>query len=308
MRLDVRHLEVLIAIDEAGSISGAARRLGVDQPHVTRQLRRIESRLGTDVFVRTPRGVTTTAAGMQALSLARRALGVLDDLALVGADVPEGDSRQILRILYHGVPAISVLDDLMQEFPDLQVRFGSATPQVAMAQLAVGESDVFLGIWLPHVEWPNFGSLTGIQLVADPTFVYVAAEHPLAERSAIKLTDFANEGWIVGSDRDSWTMVSEECRLIGGFSPRMLHSVEDEAGISALLARGQGVALGSSLAARRIGVVGRPYPGASPARWMQVYAPGRIDRDVTSSLADMLRARYSSWSSAHRDATRHPTA
>jgi DNA-binding transcriptional LysR family regulator len=295
MRLDVRHLEVLVAVADAGSISGAARRLGVDQPHVTRQLRRIEDRLGTDVFLRTPRGVTPTSVGVRALELARRALGVLDDLSAVGAEPPGGRTRKILRIQYHGVPAVTILDRLTERFPDVEVRFGTAAPAEAVAQLNSGACDVFLGIWLPHVEWPRLGTLASIQLLADPTLVYLAEDHPLASREDLRLSDLSEEGWIVGVDRDSWTMVREECRLIGGFVPRMSHSVQDEAGVSALLARGQGVALGSSVAGSRPGVVGRPYQGASPARWMQAYAPGQVDREVAAALADMLRSVYTAW-------------
>jgi molybdenum-dependent DNA-binding transcriptional regulator ModE len=104
MRLEVRHLEVLLAIEEAGSISGAARRLGIDQPHVTRQLRRIEQRLGTEVFVRTTKGVKATATGLRVLGLARRALSAIDDLTSTEADHDPVRTRELLRIVYYGHP------------------------------------------------------------------------------------------------------------------------------------------------------------------------------------------------------------
>jgi DNA-binding transcriptional LysR family regulator len=297
MRLEVRHLEVLLAIEQAGSISGAARQLGVDQPHVTRQLRRIEQRLGAEVFQRTTKGVRPTTRGTRILVLARRALSVIDDLA--GPPVVEdGRSRELLRVLYYGVPAVVILDDLAEQSPELQVQFSTTTPRDAYEQLRAGLADVFLGIWLPHVEWPVAGPLATVEILADPTFVYLAADHPLAEQSVLRLSDLAGEGWITGVDPDSWTMVSEECRLVGGFDPRVSHRVGDEASISGLLARGHGVMLGSSVAARRPGVVGRPYQGSSPARWMQVHVPGRVDRELVASVAELLRSRYVSWQEA----------
>lgn len=302
MRLDVRHLEVLLAVEEAGSITGAARILGVDQPHVTRQLRRIEEWLGAAVFARTSRGVRATPAGERALILARQALDVIDDLAAVNVADRVGASTRFLRVLYYGVPAITALDDLTERFSDLEVRFGTARPREAVEELRSGAADVFLGVALPHVEWPRTGTLACVELLADPTLAYLSAEHPLATKEDLRLSDLAGEGWVAGVDQDSWTMVSQECRLVGGFTPRMSHSVDDEASLHALVSRGYGVALGSSVAAQRDGVVARPYQGASPARWLQVYPPGRVDRDVVATLADVLRARYASWVEALKNA------
>lgn len=288
-----------MAIEEARSISGAARTLGIDQPHVTRQLRRIEQRLGVEVFARTSKGVSPTTAGLRVLVLARRALGVLDDLAVADASRSEG-TPETLRVLYYGVPAITILDDLTATRPELRVRFSTTTAPDAYEQLRAGQADLFLGIWLPHVEWPAPGPLATVEILADPTHVYLAADHPLAARTELRLADLAGEGWITGVDPDSWTMVSEECRLVGGFDPVLSHRIGEEDAISTLLSRGQGVILGSSVAARRPGVVGRPYQGSSPARWMEVHQPGRVDRELVGTVAELLRRRYGAWSEAVR--------
>lgn|GEM_PF-1963711 len=301
MRLEVRHLEVLLAIEECSSISGAARKLGVDQPHVTRQLRRIEQRLDVAVFLRTTRGVTPTAAGQRVLSLAKRALGVIDELATPEQSSGPSSQRETLRILYYGLPAIAILDDLGAVYPELQVRFSTTTPAEAYDKLQAGTADIFLGIWLPHVEWPKPGLLAAVQILADPTYVHLAAHHRLAPRAELRLADLADENWITGVDPDSATMVSEECRLVGGFDSVLGHHVGDEATVSTLLSRGQGVVLGSSVAARRPGVVGRPYFGSSPARWMQVYSPGRVDRDLVAAIAGLLRSRHTAWTAALRE-------
>ncbi len=48
----MRHLRALCAIADAGSLHQAARRLGVSQPSLTTQLRRIENSLGAELFRR----------------------------------------------------------------------------------------------------------------------------------------------------------------------------------------------------------------------------------------------------------------
>ncbi|HXV94373.1 MAG TPA: LysR family transcriptional regulator [Pseudonocardia sp.] len=303
MRLEVRHLELLLAVEECSSISGAARALGVDQSQVTRQLRRVEERLGSPVFTRTPRGVTPTASGLRVLALARRALDVMHDIATVQDENRSAD-QPMLRVLYYGLPAITILDDLARKHPDLQIHFSATTPEDAYDQLRAGAADTFLGVWLPHVEWPSPGPLAAVEILADPTYVYMAVDHPAAAKRDLRLSDLTAEQWITGIDPDSWRMVSEECRLVGGFEPLLSHRVSDETAVSTLLSRGLGVALGSSVAARRAGVVGRPYHGSSPARWMQVYVPARVDRDVAATIAELFRTRYAEWSEAIRGSGR----
>ncbi len=299
MRLDVRHLEVLVAIEEARSISGAARVLGIDQPHVTRQLRRIEQRLDAQVFQRSSKGVEPTAAGLQILVLARRALAMIDEVSASRQGRVE-TTTDLLHVLYYGLPAIAILDDLTTTEPHLRVRFSTTTPRDAYEQLLNSQADVFLGVRLPHVAWPAPGPLATTEVLADPTFVYLAADHPLASREDLQLSDLAHEGWIAGLDPDSWTMVSQECRLVGGFEPVISHTVGEEVAIATLLRRGHGIILGSSVAAPRSGVTGRAYRGSSAARWMQVHRPGRVDRMLITTITELLRRRFTEWSSTSR--------
>lgn len=302
MRLDIRHLEVLLAIAECGSISGAARNLGVDQPHISRQLRRIEQRLEISVFVRSARGVTATAPGLRVLTLARRALGVLDELDR-SVTTGHGDLPvEALRISYQGLPAIAILDVLGERYPGLQAQLRATTPAAASAELRAGRADVFLGVWLPHTRWPDAESIALVNVLADPTQVHLAAGHPLAARPELRLSDLADEPWINGVDDDSATMLVQECRLVGGFEPRLAHRVGDESTASALLAQGRGVMLGSSVAARTPGVVRRPYRGSSPARWMQAYQPGRVHRDLVATVSEVLRDEHRARSDGRRAA------
>ncbi|MGB8714714.1 MAG: LysR family transcriptional regulator, partial [Onishia taeanensis] len=56
-------LRVVLAIHTAGSLSGAARHLGLSHATVFRRLEGIERRLGVSLFVRGRRGYTPTPAG-----------------------------------------------------------------------------------------------------------------------------------------------------------------------------------------------------------------------------------------------------
>ncbi len=74
----MHELEVLVAVAEAGSFAGAARRLHLSPPAVTRAIAALEDRLGARVFQRTTRNVTITDTGARFLETARRVLNDLE--------------------------------------------------------------------------------------------------------------------------------------------------------------------------------------------------------------------------------------
>ena len=86
---DSRHLDVLRAVIDAGSITKAARVLHLSQPAVTASVKKLEGALGVTLLTRFPRGVTPTDAGRRLLLHARRVDAQLDELV---ADVTARDA------------------------------------------------------------------------------------------------------------------------------------------------------------------------------------------------------------------------
>ncbi|SCE60458.1 regulatory helix-turn-helix protein, lysR family, partial [Streptomyces sp. Termitarium-T10T-6] len=78
MDLELRHLRILLAISEAGSLTRAAAALFLSQPAMTTQLRRIEASFGQPLFERSARGVVPTRAGELVLAHARTAVASAD--------------------------------------------------------------------------------------------------------------------------------------------------------------------------------------------------------------------------------------
>ncbi|MEV4313971.1 LysR family transcriptional regulator [Actinocrispum sp. NPDC049592] len=80
MRLDLLHLELIVAIGNAGSLRRAAAELHLTQPAVTTQLRRIERHLGGALFLRGAEGVQPTHLGALVPQQAKQVLGQLTEL------------------------------------------------------------------------------------------------------------------------------------------------------------------------------------------------------------------------------------
>lgn len=80
MELELRHLRVLCAIADTGSVGRAAVLLGASQPATSTQLRRIERHLGAPLFERTAVGVAPTCFGVEVVAAARDLLTRADCL------------------------------------------------------------------------------------------------------------------------------------------------------------------------------------------------------------------------------------
>src|SRR3546814_18635241 len=72
--IEIRHLETLNAIREAGSLQEAAERLHVTQSALSHQLRDLETRLKTPLLNRRTRPARLTTAGLRVLALAEAVL------------------------------------------------------------------------------------------------------------------------------------------------------------------------------------------------------------------------------------------
>jgi len=109
--LEVRHLKMVTAVSASGSVTHAATDMNLTQSAVSHQLRGIEERLGTPLFLRVGKRMVPTAAGERVLATARR---VLDDIASAEEDVRRLGTNQagVLRVCaqcntgYHWLPPL----------------------------------------------------------------------------------------------------------------------------------------------------------------------------------------------------------
>ncbi|MEO0399943.1 MAG: LysR family transcriptional regulator [Pseudomonadota bacterium] len=117
-------IEAFAAVMKAGSITGAANRLGVAKSVVSRRLSDLEARLGVQLIVRTTRKLSLTDAGADFLP---RAEALLDDLAEAEAAASAGQTRLSGRLrvaaplsfgLRHLRPVIS---DFIGQHPDIEI-------------------------------------------------------------------------------------------------------------------------------------------------------------------------------------------
>jgi DNA-binding transcriptional LysR family regulator len=86
LNIPIEIVRTVIAISETGSLSKAGERLGLSQPAVSSQIRRLQSLVGGSLFVKGASGTTTTELGKLALHQARKILEANDQMLRLGGN------------------------------------------------------------------------------------------------------------------------------------------------------------------------------------------------------------------------------
>lgn len=127
--LDLGWMRVLAEVGRAGSFSAAAARLGISQPAVSYQIRRIEAALGTALVARGHRGVALTGAGQSLFALVDRAVHDLDALAAGLADRRRSVVRLFTDYAFASLWLIPRMHLFQDSHPDIDLQI-VATQQV----------------------------------------------------------------------------------------------------------------------------------------------------------------------------------
>jgi len=122
--VNLNRLAVFVAVVEAGSISAAARRLGLAKTMVSTHLQRLESEIDATLLLRTTRRQSLTDAGEGFYQAARRIISdVQEAIGAAGKDtaVPRGTLRIAAPIDYAATVVAPVAVALRRTYPTLRI-------------------------------------------------------------------------------------------------------------------------------------------------------------------------------------------
>jgi DNA-binding transcriptional LysR family regulator len=288
---DLRLLKVLREVALRGSFSAAAEALSYSQPAVSQQIARLEAQAGVRLIERHPKGIRLTPAGE---ALVRHTERILEQLAEAQAELGEiaSSARGVLRIGSFATAAGTIVPQAVSAFrrlrPGVRVDLQLMDPPVSIPALRRGDIDIAISEESGFEAEPDLTGLGVERLMDDVLYASLPADHPLATRRAIALTDLKDEDWMLVGLRGTCAhsnIVLRAC-MQAGFEPRVAYTSDDYFAIQGLVASGMGVALvpGLALASTRDDVAVRPLRGRPPYRRIgAVFAP-----DPTGPLAVML--------------------
>ena len=176
--MTTEQLEAFLAIAERRQLTDAARRLGISQPTLSRQLQALEQELGVRLFVRTARGAVLSEPGERFLSFARDGVAALREGA---SEVHSLTSTVSGPVSLGTLPTVGayVLPDVVQaflaKFPDVQLRLNEDLPEQLKERIAGGDLDLAI------IELPlRRKDLVAQKLWEEPYALVVPRGHRLA--------------------------------------------------------------------------------------------------------------------------------
>jgi DNA-binding transcriptional LysR family regulator len=207
-----------VAICDCGSFTKAAHELKLTQPAISAQMKRLQSMLGGNLFLKKGQGVGTTTLGSVVESYARRVLALNDQVIAIAGRVPKGET------LYIGIQSLfvrAVLTNVVGKLPKTGIagyRFVCGNGPYLADKLKSGFVDLALMFcqsdsrrnqiteWQEKLVWMR---AQHSPLLDDEPIPYVSREAGFIDRKVLDLFEDGNVPYrIVFSAVDLWNLAA----------------------------------------------------------------------------------------------------
>lgn len=224
-----------------GGFSKAAKALGLSQPAISDQVRRLEESYDIVLFNRQRRQVTLTAAGRQLHEITHRlfaaeeqALGLLSESQALRS----GSLRVMADSAYH---VLHVLARFRDRFPGVGITVSAGNSEQVLRGLYAYEADVgVLG------ETPAGRDFKTVLLSCEPIVAFVARGHPLAARQSVTLAELCAAPLVLRETGSKTRHKLEEEAARRGLRPNVAIEAEGREAVREIVATGIGVGVVSA--------------------------------------------------------------
>jgi DNA-binding transcriptional LysR family regulator len=294
--MDLRQLEYVVAVVDEGGFTKAAAAVHVAQPSLSQSVRSLEAELGVDLFHRTRRGVTLTAAGEALLGPARQALRDAATARAAVAQVAGLDAGHLDLVSLPTLavdPAAELIGRFRRAHPNVTVRLVEPEDVYAVAaHVRDGSSEIGVA------ELPLSGDDLVVHPLASQEFVALvpaALDHAVGRGATVSIRTLARQPLVTTPAGTSTRRQLDDAFAAAGLELQVAVETDHREAIGPLVHAGAGIAVlprplaDASTAdvvvreirpsiVRRIGLVHRPGPlspaaqrfvalaGAEPAR------------------------------------------
>jgi len=290
MDLEIRHLQLVAAVADVGSLTRAGDRLHLTQSALSHQLRDIESRLGAALFLRVGKRLVLTPAGERLLASAR---DVLERLEQTEREIRQmgKDRAGVLRLTtecytcYHWLPPLLIR--YRRRFPRVEVRIDVAATGRPVENLLAGKIDLAI------VSSP----VTNRRIATRPVFrdelmVMASRHHRFAQQTHVKLADMRDETLYIYPPKEE-SSVLNRVLVPAGATPARIEEVLLTEAITELVKAGLGVSVLAPWAVQPTldsgAIVARPLTARGLHReWRAAMPKDLVSVDYVREFIDLL--------------------
>lgn len=287
--LDLRHLRTLVALRETGSVVEAAERLCLTQSALSHQLKELESRLESELFIRKSRPLRFSEAGKRLLLLADDVLAKVSDAERDVKKLLHGEAgRLFMAIECHSCFnwLMPTVEQFRNQWSAIELDFSGGFTFEPLPALAQGEVDlVITSDPLP---------IKGVEYV--PLFSYemhigMSNQHPLAGKASVSPQDLVEQTLITYPVERSRLDIFKQFLNPAGVEPLAVRTSELTLMIVQLVASGRGLCalpnwvLAEYVEKQLISVRSAGEKGI----WSTLYAAVRYEQLASGYVQDFLK-------------------
>ncbi|GBQ41093.1 HTH-type transcriptional regulator TfdS [Komagataeibacter europaeus] len=256
MRFTLKQIEYFVAAAETGSITAASRRVHISQPSISAAIAQLEAVFGITLFIRHhAAGLSLTQEGHSFLRESRNLLLHATELDMTAS----GLSGQVSGMIEVGCMTTLyslIVPELLQEFetrhPGAQLRIIAGHHSELIEKLRNGEICAMLAYDLNMPQDLDFSPLAAL-----PPFVFVSAQHRLARRRHVALSELEHEPFLLLDlplSRDYFLSLFSHAGIV----PSIMGRFQSIDVIRSLVARGEGYSLANARPRNKAALDGRP--------------------------------------------------
>ena len=258
--MDLRDMRYFLAVAEEGHMGRAANRLHLSQPPLTRHIQALEEKLGVPLFLRTPKGMALTEAGLTLLQEVPNLLELAQQAAERTRLAGQGWIGR-LDVGLFGSGVLDVIPRILAQFhqarPDVKIVLHNLTKDAQLQALRERRITVGFNRLVPAA--PDISTMT---VLRESLMVALPAVHPLSVLPSLRIRDLANAPLILYPNVPMRGLAQEvsDAFHAEGVPLRVEQEVEDVLTAVALVSAGFGMAVTTQSASnlRLPGVAFRP--------------------------------------------------
>ncbi|MGH9328224.1 MAG: LysR family transcriptional regulator [Terriglobia bacterium] len=240
--MDLRQLEMALAVAENAGFTKASQRLYVAQSAISRKIKLLEEELGEPLFKRVNKKVYVTPAGETLVRYARRIFQDLRNARLEISEMAHLERGQV-RIGAGMIACVNILPPVLEKFkalhPRIELEVVTGPTEALLVKLR--DNSIELGVFTLPI---SYSDLEVIPLTTEEMVVVTSAKHPvLSKKRWIKVEEIQDYPLIIFPHRAHTRNVLDEFFRKAGIKPRIAMEAENVATIKPLVKIDLGISI-----------------------------------------------------------------
>lgn len=236
----LRQMEILLAVYDSGSVSGAAQQLHLTQPTISMQLKKLADVVGLALYNIVGRKVVFTEAGLEVVKTATEVLDSFSRLEMSLSDMGELKSGTlrlaVVTTAKYFIPHL--LGPFCKRYPNISVQLNVGNRQQIIERLKQGIDDFYV---FSHP--PGDLNTESIEFFNNPLVAIAHEEHPLVQQAEVSLAQLCEAPFLMRENGSGTRLAIENFMSKQGVKLNVKMTIESNEAIKHSVMSGLGVSI-----------------------------------------------------------------